>query len=69
MEFHWENGFTLRVSAADGTATVSANREGLVSLANHLLSLAQESAGSHFHLDANNALEPGSAELIVEKVQ
>ncbi len=64
----WVEGYTIRVSVDGGTATVSANREGLLSLANHLAALAQERPGSHLHLDAYNALEEGSAELILEKL-
>ena len=46
---------------------ISANREGLLSLANHLKKLADEVSGSHIHLDVFNSLEEGSAELILEK--
>ncbi len=69
MDLKWEEGYELRVAVSDGTATVSANREGLISLAGHLLSLAQETPGGHIHLDEYNALEEGSAELIVEKTE
>ncbi len=69
MDFHWEDGFTLHVAIEDGAAVIRANAQGLVSLANHLLALSRESAGSHFHLDPHNALEDGSAELIAEKTE
>ena len=49
--------------------TISANREGLLSLASHLIALAGSPAPDHFHLDGYNALEDGSAELIVEKTE
>lgn len=68
MDFTWEPGFKISVSMAGGEAVISANRAGLVSLANHLTALAQEQPGSHFHLDEHNSLEEGSAELIVELV-
>jgi hypothetical protein len=32
-----------------------------------MISLAEESSGSHIHLDEYNALEEGSVELIIEK--
>ena len=67
MNLYWESDFTISVAVEGGGARVSANREGLISLAKNLLTLAEETPGSHFHLDANNALEDGSAELIVEK--
>ena len=68
MEIKWENGFALRVSAREGAAVLSGNREGLLSLANLLTALAGETPGSHVHLDAYNSLEDGSAELILEKI-
>lgn len=67
MEFKWEEGFTITVSIQEGAAVISGNREGLLSLANHLNALAQGEPGDHFHLDENNSLEEGSAELIVCK--
>ena len=67
MEMEWMDGFTIRVSISEGTALLSANREGLISLANHLKSLAEEPSGSHIHLDVYNSLEEGSSELILEK--
>ena len=69
MEFKWEDGFVISVKAAEGTALISSNREGLISLANHLLKLADEEPGTHFHLDRYNSLENGSDELIIEKTE
>ncbi|MBR7040595.1 MAG: hypothetical protein IKI24_02005 [Clostridia bacterium] len=67
MRFNWIDGYTLRVSVNENEVTVSANREGLLSLANHLITLAGSPSKDHFHLDESNSLEDGSAELIVEK--
>ena len=47
---------------------ISANREGLLSLAGQMAALANEETGSHIHFDENNALETGSTELIIERV-
>ena len=69
MKVRWEDGFQIRVGVWDGGVTVSANREGLLSLSRICADLAQERPGSHIHLDENNSLEEGSAELIVEKVE
>ena len=69
MELKWENGFTIRVSIDRDTAVLSSNRAGLLSLANHLTALANEAPGSHIHLDAYNALEDDSADLIIEKTE
>ena len=68
MELQWEDGFEIRVRIISGAAVLSANREGLLSLANHLTALAREKPGSHIHLDEYNALEEGSAELILEVI-
>ena len=67
MIFNWIDGFEITVRIDNGTAVISANREGLISLANHLKSLAEEPSGSHIHLDVYNSLEEGSSELIFEK--
>ena len=69
MKFNWIDGYTLRVSVSSSEVTISANREGLLSLASHLIALAGSPAPDHFHLDGYNALEDGSAELIVEKTE
>ena len=69
MKFNWIDGYTLRVSVNGSEVTISANREGLLSLASHLIALAGSPAPDHFHLDGYNALEDGSAELIVEKTE
>lgn len=68
MEMEWMDGFTIRVSISEGTALLSANREGLLSLAKQLTALASAAPGSHLHYDAYNSLEEGSSELIIEKI-
>ena len=65
----WVDGFQIRVCIQDGVPVISANREGLLSLANHLTFLAEEAPGSHIHMDAFNALEDGSTELIIERTE
>ena len=66
MVFDWVDGFEIKVDVCgDGSILISANREGLLSLAGHLTALANEESGAHFHLDEHNSLEEGSAELIV----
>ena len=67
MNLNWRNGFEIEVRIEDGAAVISANREGLLSLTDHLKALAEEAPGSHVHLDAYNSLEEGSAGLILEK--
>ena len=69
MTTDWVDGFEIRVSIDTGEAVISANKEGLLSLAQQLAALAEESAGSHLHYDAYNSLKEGSAELIFEKLE
>ena len=67
MLIRWEDGFEMRVDVSGEAVTISANREGLASLANILTDLAKEKAGAHVHLDEHNSLEDGSVELIIER--
>ncbi len=67
MELRWRDGFEIRVTAGRGAAVISANREGLLSLAAQFAALAEAPPGQHIHYDAFNSLEEGSWELIVEK--
>ena len=68
MDIAWEDGFSIKVSVDGGTVVISANKEGLLSLAAQLAALTEAQPGSHIHYDENNALETGSAELVVERV-
>lgn len=65
----WSEGYSIKISTNDNEVIISANRDGLVSLANHLLNLAQAEVpcGTHIHLDEYNALEDGSIPIIIEK--
>lgn len=69
FELVWDDNFAIRTSTEYDAITIEANRAGLLSLARHLLLLAQEDVpnGSHFHLDAFNSLEDNSVELIISK--
>ena len=69
MEIEWRDGAEIRVSASQDAVLISANREGLLSLADQLTALARETPGNHIHYDAYNSLEEGSAELIIEKMR
>ena len=68
MRIEWTDGFEIRVRVDRDSVVVSANREGLLSLAKQLTALAQSAPGSHIHYDEYNSLEDGSAELIVERI-
>ena len=69
IELIWDDNFKIKTSIPYDMITIEANREGLLSLARHLLLLAQEEVpnGSHFHLDDFNSLENNSVELIISK--
>ena len=71
FQFSWEDGFMIKtdIHLNPKEIIITANKEGLISLAQHLLTLAQDNflKGEHFHLDEFNSLEPNSIELIIEK--
>jgi hypothetical protein len=69
MEIEWVDGSVISVSMHDHQVTISANKEGLLSLAGQLKTLADGMPGDHIHYDENNSLEEGSAEMIIEKVK
>ena len=70
MDIAWEDGYTIKVSKNDeNSVLISANKEGLLSLARQLMALADEGTGSHIHYDEYNSLEDGSAELVIEKTE
>ncbi len=66
MTIEWVDGFEIHVSVDNGEVMISANKEGLLSLARQLTALAKETPGSHIHYDEHNSLEEGSADLIIE---
>lgn len=69
IQYKWEIGFDIEAKVHKRAITIIANTEGLISLANHLLNLAQENvpSGHHLHFDEYNSLEEGSFELIIRK--
>lgn len=69
MKIEWADGYRISVNADNKGVTISANREGLLSLARQLLELADGTLGDHIHYDEYNSLEDGSAELIIERVE
>jgi hypothetical protein len=69
MKTEWVNGFEIRVKVVNGTTVILANREGMMSLAKQLLTLADGVPGDHIHYDEYNSLEPGSSEMIIERVR
>ena len=70
MNIEWTDGFRISVGIRGSREVViSANREGLLSLAGQLKALAEGMPGDHIHYDEYNSLEKGSVELIIEKAE
>ena len=69
MIVEWVDGFEIKAVAEKGEIVISANREGLLSLAKQLTALAEGVQGDHIHYDEYNSLEEGSAEMIIERIQ
>lgn len=68
MDIKWQDGFKIKACYHNDEITLSANREGLLSLAEQLIALANESPGSHIHYDEHNSLEDNSVPLIIERI-
>lgn len=72
IKWYWWNKRYVKIGKLchSGTILVLANKSGLISLANHLLNLAQDKIenGVHIHLDEYNSLEDDSVDLIIEKM-
>ena len=60
-------GFEIKAAVENGEIVISANREGMLSLAKHLTALADGIPGDHIHYDVINSLEDGSTEMIIER--
>ena len=68
MKIEWKDGFEIRVETVNNAVVISANKEGLLSLAAQLTALAEAAPGSHIHYDEYNSLKEGSTEMIIERV-
>lgn len=68
-EFDWEQNSYVKVSnRSDKLILISANKEGLVSLANHLLELANSQHFSILYEPWPGDLEDGSIGIELEKI-
>ena len=66
-----EEGYALFIEVDSiETVVIKANKGGLISLARHLLTLAQDEypVGTHIHYDETSILDDGSRSLIVDKI-
>jgi hypothetical protein len=68
FSFVWDDGFEIAMKVTNVEVTITANSAGLVTLARHLLTLAQDSArpGMHLHLTANQEVD-SSLDLLIER--
>ena len=69
MIMGWIDGFEIRTAVKCNNNVISANREGLLSLAKHLTALADGEPGDHVHYDEFNSLEEGATEIIIERTR
>ena len=69
LQLNWVPGYCLRIDAAGDEVTIRANAQGLRSLAQHLLTLADDGVplGVHAHLEPGLELDDDSVALIVDK--
>jgi len=68
IEYIWENDFVISTVANGKSIIISANKEGLISLAKQILTLAEMPVEGHLHYDDINSLEAGSIELVIDKI-
>ncbi len=68
MVLNWEPDATIAVEMRCDAVLISANRAGLLSLANFLTTMAQAECREHIHLDEHNSLEDGSVDLIIDRI-
>ena len=68
MIVEWVDGFEIKTVIENDQIVISANKEGLLSLAKHLAALADGVPGDHIHYDEYNSFEEGSAEMIIERI-
>lgn len=70
VQIKWEDGFTIKTRIDGNVIVIEADSAGLISIAQHLLTLAQPAVpkGYHFHYDDINSLEENSCEIIFEKL-
>ena len=69
MIVEWVDGFEIKAVIENDQIVISANKEGLLSLAKHLTVLADGVPGNHVHYDEYNSLEEGSSEMIIERIR
>ena len=69
MKIEWVDGFEIKTATENGEIVISANREGMLSLAKQLTTLADGAPGDHIHYDEYNSLEEGSTGMIIVRTR
>lgn len=59
MKVEWVDGFEIKSVVENGEIIISANREGVLSLAKQLMALAEGVPGNHIHYDDQSSLKEG----------
>ncbi|MFD9737569.1 hypothetical protein [Umezawaea sp. NPDC059074] len=69
LQYEWDFGFEIALEVVESEVVLRGNRAGLISLARHLLTLAQEdvSPGTHLHLAAGQEIDSAFG-LILESM-
>ncbi len=70
LDVIWENGAKYMVNVDENHVILSANKDGLISLAKQMLYMAYNDLeiGSHVHFDSFFTKEENMCELIIEKM-
>ena len=65
----WLDNYVIQTTKTEDDFLIKANNDGLVTLATHLLALAQPEVSNHIHIhyDPECGLEKESFPLIIEK--
>lgn len=71
LEIEWGESNILKAELSNAQVKISGNKDGLVDLALHLLTLAQDEVpgGYHIHYDKWNRLDNASTvEIVIQKL-
>jgi hypothetical protein len=68
LRFSWDDDFEIAMSVSSTEVSIKANRAGLVTLARHLLTLAQDGVheGAHLYMTADQEID-ANVDLILER--
>jgi hypothetical protein len=66
----WDVGAKVQVKVVENDTLIWANKDGLISLARHLLTLAySEIEFGHYHYDDVYDFEAGSSGLVIDRIR